>query len=161
MKAEKVRGTLDMQDVLERFGGSSAGGGSLKSADDDYDRLKAMDKDFEKEFYKKKGKLRIGGDPSKTYHGSEKFVYADSPESWELASLFAGAENEIERDYEGGENSSMLHSKFDISTERSGFGGSWTKKYVNKRTGDAFKIKAEPNGKGFYGTDYYVSKIKK
>jgi len=40
-----------------------------------------------------------------------------------------------------------------------GLGGTWTQKFVDNRTGDLFRIKAVPNGKGLYGTNYAVSKI--
>ncbi len=142
-------------------GGSSEGGGTLKSADDDYDRLGTMDQDFDREFYRKKGKIRIGGDPSKTYHGSESFVHATSRDAWELAYLFAGAETEKATLGKGGDNEKMLDAYFSWTPVHKGAEGTWTQKFADKRTGDLFRIKAVPNGKGFYGTDYYVSKIKK
>jgi hypothetical protein len=57
-------------------------------------------------------------------------------------------------------NSEKFHEIYDYEHTRSGFAGSGTTVYTNRKTGEQFEVDRNPNGKGFYGTDHYVSVVK-
>ena len=57
-------------------------------------------------------------------------------------------------------NSEKFHNQYTIASKRSGFGGSGTTHYTHKTTGEVYEVDRTPNGKGFYGTDHHISKIK-
>jgi len=54
-------------------------------------------------------------------------------------------------------NREKFHALYDDEITRSGFAGSGTVKYTNKKTGEAFVVDKTPNGKGFHGTDHMVT----
>lgn len=53
-------------------------------------------------------------------------------------------------------NSDKFHTVYDTEYVNSGFAGSGTKNYINRRTGETFRVTVEPNGRGFYGSNHYV-----
>ena len=54
-------------------------------------------------------------------------------------------------------NSEKFHEIYDYEHTRSGFAGSGTTVYTNRKTGEQFEVDRNPNGKGFYGTDHYIT----
>lgn len=54
-------------------------------------------------------------------------------------------------------NSDKFWEIFDKESIRSGFAGSGTTRYINRKTGEKFIIDVTPNGKTFHGSDHHVS----
>jgi hypothetical protein len=54
-------------------------------------------------------------------------------------------------------NSEKFHTLYSSNDTRSGFAGSGTTEYTNNRTGETFVVDRNPNGKGFHGTDHYIT----
>ena len=50
-----------------------------------------------------------------------------------------------------------FYEKYSRETTRTGFAGSGTHVYRNRKTGQAFKVDKHPNGKTFYGTDHMIT----
>lgn len=53
-------------------------------------------------------------------------------------------------------NSEKFHTIYSSEDTRSGFAGSGTTVYTNRKTGEQFEVERNPSGKGFYGTDHYI-----
>lgn len=56
-------------------------------------------------------------------------------------------------------DSEKFHATYKRIDGRSGFGGSGHDIYQHNTTGEKFRVDRNANGKGFYGTDHFVSKI--
>lgn len=53
-------------------------------------------------------------------------------------------------------NSEKFHTIYSSKDTRSGYAGSGTTVYTNRKTGEQFEVDRNPSGKGFYGTDHYI-----
>jgi len=51
---------------------------------------------------------------------------------------------------------SNFFNKYDKTNIKSGFAGSGTNLYMNRTTGDTFKVDKSANGKTFYGTSHFI-----
>ena len=110
----------------------------------------SVDKALELDYMRNQGRIKIS---------KVKSVKSDGLSAWKFTKLFAN----VQKDYMGYENrkhAEFLHANYEEETVRSGFAGSGTWIYTDKKTGEKFEVEGSPNGKGFYGIDYFVSKIK-
>ena len=53
-----------------------------------------------------------------------------------------------------------FHNNYDVTHVHSGFAGTGTDHFTHKSTGDKFEVARRSNGKGFYGTDHTIRKLK-
>jgi hypothetical protein len=56
-------------------------------------------------------------------------------------------------------NFETFYNKYSSKTLSTGFGGSKTKQYKDKKTSETFNVKISPNGKTFYGNTHYIKKL--
>ena len=56
-------------------------------------------------------------------------------------------------------DSEFFHNNYEKIGGKSGFAGSGTSIYKHKKTGDKFAVNRSANGKGFHGTDHYITKL--
>jgi hypothetical protein len=53
-----------------------------------------------------------------------------------------------------------FRTKYDSKEERAGFAGSGSTIYTNKTSEERFRVNRTASGKGFYGTNHFISKVK-
>ncbi len=58
-------------------------------------------------------------------------------------------------------NSEKFHTIYSSEDTRSGYAGSGTTVYTNRKTGEQFEVERNPSGKGFYGTDHHIRAVAK